>query len=151
MEQAFRITFTATANCYCNCINDLTNFRRFEMRYVREAEFDEEVLRQSGKVLVDFTADWCAPCQAQAPILELIQAQIEESTSDRESLENENEVKIVKVNVDESVNLAALYQVSSIPTLILFEGGKLVHRSVGFQSEQTLRRLLGVVPNMLKH
>ncbi len=128
-----------------NCSIRKWNEKEVKMKNVNEKEFEAEVMEQKGKVLVDFSAEWCAPCKAQEPILELLSSQIEESNT------NGNVVKIVQVNVDENVNLASLYQVSSIPTLILFENGKPVHRAMGFQSEEVLRRLLGVVPNMLKH
>ena len=72
--------------------------------------------------LVDFYADWCGPCKMLAPVLE----------------ELKNEIKIIKVNVDESEEVAMKYGVMSIPTLVFFKEGKLVHKMVGYSSKEAL-------------
>lgn len=77
-------------------------------------------------VLVDFWAEWCGPCRAIAPILDELAA------------EYEGKIKIVKVNVDESPDLAGQFSVRSIPTLLLFKGGEVIDQSVGAQSKPAL-------------
>lgn len=78
--------------------------------------FNEEI--KSGKVLVDFYADWCGPCQALGPILS-------------EVAQEQSDVKIVKVNVDDAQEIAGNYRVMSIPTMILFNDGEVVDQKIG--------------------
>ena len=80
------------------------------MLVVTSENFEQEVLNAQGPVLVDFFAEWCMPCKMFAPILEDTQEQLG------------NRVKIVKINIDESIQLAQKYRVMSIPTLKLFTG-----------------------------
>ena len=87
--------------------------------YITEAGFKTTVLTNSGPYLVDFTASWCGPCKAIAPVLDEI------------SSEMAGKVKIVKVNVDENPNVAAQYGIRSIPTMILFKGGEAADMKVG--------------------
>lgn len=94
--------------------------------HVNESEFDREVLQDSGTVLVDFWATWCGPCQMLAPVLEELSQQ----------------VKVVKVDVDENPQLAMVFQVSSIPTIISFRDGKGLKKSVGVTSKEALLELL---------
>ena len=110
------------------------------MKIIRDSEFEAEVLQHPGKVLVDFSADWCGPCRALSPILESLAVQYGKTDG------NGKGVKFVKVDVDKSLDLAAFFQVNSIPTLILFEDGKPVQRSMGLQSEDALKKILGFVP-----
>jgi thioredoxin 1 len=84
-----------------------------------EVDFQKEVLNFRGVVLVDFWAPWCGPCRMVAPVL------------DELSNEYDGKAKIVKVNVDENPNLAAQYNVMSIPTMIIFKEGKVVDQLVG--------------------
>ena len=84
-----------------------------------DASFAETVAK-SPVLLVDFWAPWCGPCRRIAPLLELF------------ALENAEALKVVKVNTDENMNLATGYRIDSIPTLILFKGGQVVERFVGF-------------------
>ncbi|RMH20207.1 MAG: thioredoxin [Acidobacteria bacterium] len=102
---------------------------------IRTEQFPQEVLRAEQPVLVDFYADWCPPCRALAPTLERLAA------------EYEGRVKIVKVNVDDSPELAREYDTRSIPTLILFRRGQVVDVQVGAPPARVLRdKLESVAP-----
>ena len=85
--------------------------------------FQKEVLEQQGLVLVDFYADWCGPCRIVAPIIEELSTQMQE-------------VKFVKVNVDENPQLAQQYGVFSIPTFVIFKDGQKVGEFVGARDKE---------------
>ena len=85
-----------------------------------------EIINSTVPVLVDFYADWCAPCRAQAPILKQVKDQLGEG------------VKIVKVDVDKNPALATKYQIRSIPALLIFRDGKLAWRHQGVASKSEL-------------
>lgn len=85
----------------------------------------------AGKVLVDFYADWCGPCKMLAPIIEQI-------------AEEHPELKVLKVNVDENGELASLYGIYSIPTLIYFENGEKVNQALGYQPKVKVLEFLGL-------
>ena len=89
-----------------------------EILKVNSQNFEEEVLKSEKPVLVDFYADWCGPCKMLSPII------------DQVAEENED-IKVVKVNVDDAQDLAMKYQVMSIPTLVVIKEGKEINRSVG--------------------
>ena len=97
---------------------------------VTETTFDQEVLAGEGRVLVDFWAEWCSPCHAVAPVLDRIAA--------------EQELKLVKVNIDEEQGLATRYGVASIPMMILFEDGEPLASAVGSMPKGVLERQLGL-------
>ena len=79
--------------------------------------FDSEVLKSDKPVLVDFWASWCGPCRMVSPIVD-------------EIAEENDDIKVCKVNVDENQELAAKYSVMSIPTLIVFKDGKIANQMV---------------------
>jgi thioredoxin 1 len=93
---------------------------------VTDTNFQAEVLENDKPVLVDFWAPWCGPCRVIAPSLEEIAS------------EQGDELRIVKLNVDENQTTAARYQVLSIPTLILFKGGEPVHQIIGAMPKSRL-------------
>ncbi len=97
---------------------------------VSQSTFHEEVLHNDQPVLVDFWAPWCGPCKMLSPVVEKIAAS------------NVGKAKFVKLNTDDNPSLAGEYQVSGIPCLILFKGGKPVDRIVGYVSEQTIASML---------
>ena len=91
---------------------------------ITKENFKTEVLDFDGKVLVDFWATWCGPCQMLTPVMEEL------------STELEGKVKIVKVNVDEQQDLSSEYNVSSIPTVILFNKGQIIDTLIGFKQKE---------------
>jgi thioredoxin 1 len=100
---------------------------------VTTSTFDEEVLQSEKPVLVDFWAEWCGPCHAVAPVLDRIVA------------EREDELKLVKVNIDQEHELQQRYGVASIPTLILFRDGEPSAAVIGAQPKGAIERSLGLV------
>ena len=95
---------------------------------VSDADFDSEVLKATGAVVVDFWAEWCGPCRQIAPALEEIAGSLN------------GKVKIVKLNVDENPQTASKYGVMSIPTLMLFKNGEMASRQVGAAPKQKLEQ-----------
>ena len=91
-----------------------------------DENFEEEVIESDKPVLVDFWATWCGPCMMLAPIV----TEIAEEYAD--------ELKVGKVNVDEQPVTSLEYKVASIPTLMLFKGGKVVKKTVGYMSKSEL-------------
>lgn len=93
---------------------------------ISSAEFQSKVLDAEQPVLVDFFATWCGPCKMLAPTLDAVAAEV----ADR--------AKVYKVDVDQSPDVAAMYGVMSVPTLILFKGGQPVKQTVGAQPKPAL-------------
>jgi thioredoxin 1 len=98
---------------------------------VTESTFEQEVIQSDKSVLVDFWAEWCGPCHAVAPVLDRI-------------VDERDDIKLVKVNIDEEQGLAARYGVASIPTMILFKGGEPAAAAIGAQPKGALERALGL-------
>ena len=101
-----------------------------EVIEITNENFENEVLKSDKPVLVDFNADWCGPCQMLRPIL------------DEFAAENEN-TKVVSVNIDDESALAEEYDVVSIPCLIVFKDGAETKRAIGMQSKKKLAKLVG--------
>ena len=98
---------------------------------VTDATFDDDVLQSDKPVIVDFWAPWCAPCRRVSPILEEIS-------------EERNDVRFVKLNVDDNPATAMNYSVSSIPTIARFEGGQVTQQAVGALPKNQLTAQLGL-------
>ena len=100
------------------------------IHYVTDATFTKEVLQAQGPVLLDFWAEWCGPCKMLAPLLHEL------------AEEYDGVCKVGKVNVDEQMELAMRFQVSSIPMLVVFKDGQPVAKTVGYRSKEELNELL---------
>jgi len=99
---------------------------------VTESSFEQEVLQSDKPVIVDFWAEWCGPCHAVSPVLDKI------------ADERSDELRLVKVNIDEEPALAQKYGIVSIPTIVLFKGGEPAAAAVGAQPKSALERSLGL-------
>lgn len=97
------------------------------LKHANESNFNE--MTGKGLVLVDFFATWCGPCKMLGPVLE-------DMDSDRDSID------IVKVDIDESMNLARQYGIMSVPTLVLFKDGQVVAQTSGFQPKESIQQFI---------
>jgi thioredoxin 1 len=97
---------------------------------VNDGSFETEVLKSDLPVLVDFWAEWCAPCRAMAPIVESVAAKFAGTA------------KVVKVNVDDNQSVTQRFGIKGIPTMIVFKGGKEAERLVGATNEQAVSRII---------
>ena len=95
------------------------------LKKLNNQNFENEILNHSGISLVDFYADWCGPCKMVSPIVDEIANEY-------------TDIKVGKVNVDESNDLAAKYGIVSIPTLIVFKNGKELTRIIGYQPKENI-------------
>lgn len=93
---------------------------------VNSENFENEVLNSEKMVIVDFFANWCGPCKMMSPIIEKI------------AMENSDRIKVCKINVDESQDLAQKYKILSIPTLIFFKQGEIINMVVGLTDEEDI-------------
>ena len=97
---------------------------------ITAANFENEVLNSDKPVLLDFYADWCGPCKMLAPVLHEI------------AEENIGALKVGKINVDEQMELAMRFQVSSIPMLVVFKDRKVVAKSVGYRPKSEIAAMV---------
>jgi thioredoxin 1 len=97
---------------------------------VTKMTFEEEVLKSSVPVLVDFWAPWCGPCRMLSPSLEELARELD------------GKAKVVKVNVDEEPELASKYGIMSIPTVIAFKGGQASGKMIGFRPKDDFRKMV---------
>ena len=100
---------------------------------VTTSTFETEVIASAKPVIVDFWAAWCGPCRAVAPVLDTI------------AQERADELRVVKVNIDEEPDLAQRYGVMSIPTILLFKDGEPAAAAIGAQPKSMLEKTLGLV------
>lgn len=96
---------------------------------ITKENFEAEVLKSAQPVLLDFWAAWCGPCRMLSPIVD-------------EVAEERTDVKVGKVNVDEQMELAMRFQVSSIPMLVVFKDGKAVAKSVGYRPKAEIAAMV---------
>ena len=97
------------------------------IKHIESADqFNKEIA--SGKVLVDFYATWCGPCQMLSPVIE--------------QLDKEANIKILKVDVDELSDIARVFRVMSIPTLVVLENGRMTKREMGYMPLERLKQLI---------
>ena len=97
---------------------------------ITSLNFENEVLNADKPVLLDFYADWCGPCKMLAPVLHEI------------AEENAGTLKVGKINVDEQMELAMRFQVSSIPMLVVFKDGKAITKSVGYRPKSEIAAMV---------
>ena len=95
------------------------------MEIINDNNFEEKVLNSKGKVLVDFYADWCGPCQMLGPVVERVSEELKDCT-------------FYKLNVDQSPETSEKYSVMSIPTLMVFKDGEVLKVDVGMKSKEEL-------------
>src|SRR3954470_18059157 len=100
------------------------------MKAVTDQDFDTEVLKSDKPVLVDFWAEWCAPCRMVAPVLEEI------------AKEHGDKISIVKLNIDENPKVPGKYGIMRIPTMNVYSGGEVVKQIMGAQPKAAMLREL---------
>lgn len=93
--------------------------------------FKTEVMQSDKTVLIDFWAEWCGPCRMMSPVID----EVAETLSD---------VKVCKVNVDEASDLASMFGIESIPTLVVIKNGQTVNKSIGLISKEQVLKLFNV-------
>ena len=100
---------------------------------INTESFDKEVINNSGITVVDFFADWCGPCRKMGPILEEVENELN------------SKVKFAKINTDNNLDMAKKYQVSGLPTIMIFKSGEPVERLVGLMPKNS------IITNIEKH
>ncbi len=98
--------------------------------HVSDADFKNKVLEAEGPVLVDFWADWCGPCRMVAPVVE----EVAQAT--------EGKLQVAKLDVDANAVTASQYGIMSIPTLLVFKGGEVVEKLVGFMPKDAMMQVV---------
>ena len=96
------------------------------LTHLTDSDFDEQIKTSTEPVLVDFWAEWCGPCKTLAPVLEEVAS------------ENQGKLRVVKVNIDEALDVSRRFEVMSVPTLILFKDGEPQWRTVGSRGKAQL-------------
>ncbi len=99
-----------------------------KVKYITEANFQQEI--SQGNVLVDFSAEWCGPCKALGPVLEKVATSVAGTAT------------VVKLDIDEAQQTAATFQVTSVPTMILFKNGKESGRLVGLRDQNAIEKFI---------
>ena len=97
--------------------------------HINNNNFQEEVINSEKKVLLDFWAPWCGPCQMVLPLMDEIAAE-------------RSDIKVGKINVDENPELAKRFRVMSIPTLVVMEKGDILNRATGYRPKEEILELL---------
>ncbi|MBE6069416.1 MAG: thioredoxin [Clostridium lundense] len=97
------------------------------VKEIKDNNFQDEVLKSDSITVVDFWAPWCGPCKMLGPVIDEI------------SQELKNKAKFVKINVDENPTVSSQYRIESIPTVLVFKGGKIVENLVGFRPKQAIK------------
>lgn len=100
---------------------------------INTESFDKEVISHNGVIVVDFFANWCGPCRKLGPILEEVEQELA------------SKVKFAKINTDDNLEMAKKYQVSGLPTLMVFKNGEAVERMVGLMPKSS------IIQNIEKH
>lgn len=100
---------------------------------LNDVNFEEEVLKHKGPVMVDFWATWCGPCRMLGPVVEELAG------------EYAGKVKVCKLNVDEAPDTSSKYRITSIPTIIFFKDGEVAGQTVGLQSKSALQEKLNAL------
>jgi len=100
---------------------------------VGEENFQQSVLKSDVPVLVDFWAQWCAPCLSAAPIIEEL------------ARDYEGKISFAKVNVEDNSTIAAKYGIAAIPTMLVFKNGEPAQQIVGLKSKKDLKKMLDTV------
>ena len=100
---------------------------------INDSNFEQEVLKHNGPVMVDFWATWCGPCRMLGPVVEEL------------AKEYEGKVKVCKLNTDEGPDTSTKYRITSIPTIIFFKNGEVAGQTVGLQSKAALQEKLNAL------
>ena len=99
--------------------------------HVNTETFEQEVLKSDKPVLVDFWATWCGPCQMLGPTIEEVEAE-------------RPDIKVVKLDIDESTPIAAEYRIQAVPTMMIFRNGKVAAQTMGVRPKEQIFRLIEI-------